>query len=149
MKFLTTPTALAKMEEEAGNLDACRSILLIGLSYCQLNESLMVKCLKHHERMGQLSSARSLLARLRSVNIDKTWRTVMEGALLEARQGNDEVAREVFKHLIKYVPWYGPIYHEYCRFEEKCERKIPLNDNHTRGVGRKCKYFLEFHKVTS
>lgn len=111
----------AKMEEEAGNLDACRSILLIGLSYCQLNESLMVKCLKHHERMGQLSCARSLLARLRSVNIDKTWRTVMEGALLEARQGNDEVAREVFKHLIKYVPWYGPIYHEYCRFEEKCE----------------------------
>lgn len=27
----------------------------------------------------------------------------------------------IFKYLIKNVPWYGPIYQEAYRFEEKCE----------------------------
>ena len=48
--------------------------------------------------------------------IDKTWRTVLEGALLEARAGNARVARRVFKYLMQNVPWYGPIYHEARRY---------------------------------
>lgn len=87
--------------------------------------------------MGNLAAARSLLSRLRTQSIDKAWRTIMEGGLLEARAGNITVARKIseflflfffflmsfhiFKYLIKNVPWYGPIYQEAYRFEEKCE----------------------------
>jgi len=111
----------AKMEEECGNLKACKMILNRGLANCPVNESLMVKCLKHYERMDHLQEARALLGGLKDVPVDRTWRTIMEGGLLEARQGNVLVARQVFKYLIKSVPWYGPIYQEACRFEEKCE----------------------------
>src|SRR3990167_1026997 len=111
----------AKMEEECGNLKACKVILNTGLSHCPVNESLMVKCLKHYERMEHLVEARALLGALKDIPIERTWRTIMEGGLLEARQGNVYVARQVFKFLIKNVPWYGPIYQEACRFEEKCE----------------------------
>eukprot|EP00339_Tiarina_fusa_P000679 CAMPEP_0116999280 /NCGR_PEP_ID=MMETSP0472-20121206/2044_1 /TAXON_ID=693140 ORGANISM="Tiarina fusus, Strain LIS" /NCGR_SAMPLE_ID=MMETSP0472 /ASSEMBLY_ACC=CAM_ASM_000603 /LENGTH=915 /DNA_ID=CAMNT_0004698659 /DNA_START=98 /DNA_END=2845 /DNA_ORIENTATION=- len=111
----------AKMEEECGNLTACKSILSAGLSHCTVNESLMVKCLKHYERMGHLQEARDLLGALKDVPVERTWRTIMEGGLLEARQGNIVVARQVFHYLIASVPWYGPIYQEACRFEEKCE----------------------------
>jgi len=111
----------AKMEEECGNLKECKNILSTGLSYCTVNESLMVKCLKHYERMNLLDEARALLGALKDVPVERTWRTIMEGGLLEARQGNTIVARQVFHYLISSVPWYGPIYQEACRFEEKCE----------------------------
>jgi tetratricopeptide (TPR) repeat protein len=81
----------------------------------------MTSRIKHEERMGNLTAARSLLSRLRTQSIDKAWRTIMEGGLLEARAGNIVVARKIFKYLIKNVPWYGPIYQEAYRFEEKCE----------------------------
>jgi la-related protein 1 len=44
-----------------------------------------------------VQGARELLGRLRHVGIDKVWRTVLEGALLEARTGNSDVARKIFK----------------------------------------------------
>ena len=56
---------------------------------------------------------------------------------------------EGFLHEVTLYTFQGLSRHSNDRgFEEKCGRKIPLNDNHTRSVGRKCKYFLEFHKVT-
>jgi tetratricopeptide (TPR) repeat protein len=66
--------------------------------------------------------ARSLLARLRGVPVERAWRPILEGALLEARAGNDQVARKVFKYLIKHVPWYGPVFQEAFRFECRCEQ---------------------------
>jgi hypothetical protein len=45
--------------------------------------------------MGNLAAARSLLSRLRTQSIDKAWRTIMEGGLLEARAGNIAVARKI------------------------------------------------------
>jgi la-related protein 1 len=44
---------------------------------------------------------------------------VLEGALLEARAGNTDIARKFFKYLMSNVPWYGPIYFEAYRLEEK------------------------------
>eukprot|EP01102_Stenamoeba_stenopodia_P016364 TRINITY_DN5718_c0_g3_i1.p1 TRINITY_DN5718_c0_g3~~TRINITY_DN5718_c0_g3_i1.p1 ORF type:complete len:1434 (-),score=333.17 TRINITY_DN5718_c0_g3_i1:126-4427(-) len=111
----------AKMEEECGDLEKCRRILATGLTYCTYNENLMVKAIKLEERIGNLTGARLFLARLKNVSIDQTWRTILEGGLLEARVGNIQVARRVFKYLMKNVPWYGPIYYEAFRFEEKCE----------------------------
>ena len=114
----------AKMEEECGDLQECQNILIKGQEHCPYNESLMVKSLKHYERMDMIKEARTLLGKLKGVSVDKTWRTLMEGALMEARQGNVLIARNVFRYLIQTVPWYGPIYLEACKFEEKCEELV-------------------------
>jgi hypothetical protein len=52
-----------------------------------------------------LDRARVLLARLKHTSLDKVWRTVLEGALLEARSGRVRAARNVFKYLMEHVPW--------------------------------------------
>jgi len=111
----------SKMEEECGRLHHCQQILHEGLNYCNYSESLLTKAIKHEERMGNLGGARALLGRLRTQTVDKQWRTILEGALLEARHGNVVIARKVFKYLMQHVPWYGPIFFEAARFEEKNE----------------------------
>ena len=57
------------------------------------------------EESKGLSGARALLARLKHASIDKVWRTVLEGALLEARSGEVSIARKVLKYLMTHVPW--------------------------------------------
>eukprot|EP00797_Seminavis_robusta_P014299 Sro216_g089500.1 n/a (621) ;mRNA; r:68452-70314 len=74
--------------------------------------------------MGNLGRARELLARLKHVGIEKVWRTVLEGALLEARAGNAVMARRVLKYLMHHVPWYGPLYLEAYRLERDLGRTI-------------------------
>lgn len=69
-----------------------------------------------------LAAARALLARLKGTPIDRVWRSVLEGALLEARSGEVVRARRVLKFLMHSVPWYGPIYGEAVRLEERCDR---------------------------
>jgi len=75
--------------------------------HCPYSESLLVKALKHEERMGNLPGARSLLARLKLESVERTWRTILEGGLLEARAGNLFIAREVFKVRLPFMSlWY-------------------------------------------
>jgi len=111
----------SKLEEECGNLEKCSRILQRGLMFCHYSESLLIKAIKHEERLQHLDSARELLSRLKRAGIEKVWRTVLEGALLEARAGNTAVARKIFRYLMQQVPWYGPIYYEAFRLEEKNE----------------------------
>jgi len=110
----------AKMEEERGHFDRCQRILTAGLHHCPYHEALMLKGIKHLERMGELRMARSLLSQLYSVPINQSWRTLLEGALLEARAGQTDTARRIFKFLLQQAPWYGPVWHEACRFEQRC-----------------------------
>lgn len=79
----------SKLEEESGNLDKCAVILQKGLDKCDINssESLLIRALKFYERVGQLGKARSLLARTQRMDIDRSWKIMLEGALLEARAG--------------------------------------------------------------
>lgn len=112
----------AKMEEECGNLDQARGILRRGLKQCQMCEALMIRAMKTEEKMGNLAGAHALLAKLKDQPLEKTWRTILEGALMEARCGNTDVARKVFSFLMAKVPWYGPIFQEAFRFEERCEQ---------------------------
>jgi hypothetical protein len=56
-----------------------------------------VRAIRLEERMGSLEGARAVLARLKNLPIEKCWRSVMEGALLEARIGNINLARKIFK----------------------------------------------------
>ena len=111
----------SKMEEECGHMDKCLAILRRGARTSNYNEVLLTKAIKQHERMNNLSGAREMLGRLQVEAIDMVWRTVLEGALLESRAGNIAVARRLLLALMQKVPWYGPIYHEAFRLEEKAE----------------------------
>mmetsp|Transcript_30586 Transcript_30586/g.42193 ORF Transcript_30586/g.42193 Transcript_30586/m.42193 type:complete len:1186 (+) Transcript_30586:404-3961(+) len=111
----------AKMEEECGDMERCGRVLNRGLFFCPYNENLLVKGIKHQERIGNIPAARALLSRLKRVPVERTWKATLEGALMEARNGNGEVARKVFKYLMQHVPWHGPVYLEASRFEEREE----------------------------
>jgi len=107
----------SKLEEESGNLRKCATILEEGLTHCTTNENLLIRAVKFYERMGDLDQARQLLSRLKYLNIDKSWKTMLEGALLEARAGRYLMAREVLKFLTHNVPWYGPLYLAHTKLE--------------------------------
>jgi tetratricopeptide (TPR) repeat protein len=108
----------SKLEEECGNMSACAKILSAGLEYCEYSENLLTRAIKHEEKRGNLCRAREFLSRLKHVGIEKVWRTVLEGAMLEARAGNDVMARRVLKYLMHHVPWYGPLYLEAYKLEK-------------------------------
>jgi la-related protein 1 len=108
----------SKLEEECGNMTACAKILSAGLEYCEYSENLLTRAIKHEEKRGNLCRAREFLSRLKHVGIEKVWRTVLEGAMLEARAGNDVMARRVLKYLMHHVPWYGPLYLEAYKLEK-------------------------------
>ena len=112
----------SKLEEECGNMNACAKILFTGLEYCEYSENLLIRAIKHEEKRGNICRARELLSRLKHVGIEKVWRTVLEGAMLEARAGNDVMARRVLKYLMHHVPWYGPLYLEAYKLEKDLGR---------------------------
>lgn len=112
----------SKLEEESGHLNRAVNILHAGLEYCEHNETLMTRAVKLQEKMGDLDMARALLARLKNVGIHKVWKTILEGALIEARAGNIPTARRVLKYLMHHVPWYGPLYLEAYRLERDQRR---------------------------
>ena len=97
----------SKMEEDVGESERCNAILQEGLRNCEGNEVLLTRAVKQAERQGRIQQARELLSRLQSVDMppEKAWRTVLEGAQMEARAGNQKIARKVFKYLMKHVPW--------------------------------------------
>jgi tetratricopeptide (TPR) repeat protein len=111
----------SKMEEECGNLEQSLLILRKGARTNSYNEVLLTKAIKQHERLNNLNGAREMLGKLQEEAIETTWRTVLEGSLLESRAGNIEMARKLLSALMKRVSWYGPIYHEAFRLEEKAE----------------------------
>lgn len=107
----------SKLEEESGNLKRCADILQEGLKHCSTNENLLVRALKFYERVGHRDHARHLLARLKDSSIEKSWKTILEGAQMEARAGRYFIAREWLKYLTHHVPWYGPLYKIHSEFE--------------------------------
>ena len=62
----------AKMEEERGHFERCQRILTAGLHFCPYHEALMLKAIKHLERMGELTKARALLCKLSRVPISQS-----------------------------------------------------------------------------
>ena len=88
------------MEEECGNQEKSRRILIEGLKFSNLNENLFIKAIKVEEKLGNIEAVRKLLADLSSVSIEKTWKMLLEGALFEGRIGNKEGARAQFRELM-------------------------------------------------
>mmetsp|Transcript_14831 Transcript_14831/g.20940 ORF Transcript_14831/g.20940 Transcript_14831/m.20940 type:complete len:1454 (+) Transcript_14831:187-4548(+) len=124
----------SKLEEECGHLKTCAKILRNGLEYCKFCENLLTRAIKHEEKLENLGGARQLLARLKHVSIDKVWKIVLEGALLEARAGNAMMARRVLKYLMHHVPWYGPLYLEAYRLERDLGRPLEALEIVERGL---------------
>jgi len=130
----------SKLEEECGNLDICSQLLSLGLQFCECNENLLTRAIKHEERMahehrnGDLSRARELLAPLKKFGIEKVWRTILEGAMMESRAGNDAIARRVLKYLMHSVAWYGPLYLEAFRLERDAGCPIKASSIVERGL---------------
>ena len=56
---------------------------------------------------------------LRECSVEQSWKTMLEGAQMEGRDGETVTARRIFEFLMENVSWYPPIYLEAARFEEK------------------------------
>ena len=69
----------SKMEEECGELLRCQQILYTGLAYCAESDGLLIKAIKHEEKMNNLTAARALLSRLKNMSIEKSWKPLLEG----------------------------------------------------------------------
>ena len=109
----------AKAEEEWGSIARAMEILKWGLDVIPQDENLLLKAVRLAERASHLAEARSFLARLKSLPGDKRWKGMQEGALLEARRGNTMHARAVLAFLMSSISWYGPVYGEAARLEER------------------------------
>jgi hypothetical protein len=117
----------SKLEEESGNLSKCATILQEGLKQCETNENLLIRAVKFYERMGDLDQARQLLARLKYLSIDKSWRTMLEGGLLEARAGRYSMVR-YYCHLCVWHVTFHILFASHscvwshCLFSSLCRR---------------------------
>jgi len=109
----------SKMEEENGRLRRALNILSLGLKVCKVNESLLTRVIRLQERLHKYSEVREMLSVLKYESVDRIWKSVLEGTLFEARTGNIAISRKLFKYLMNHVSWYGPIYFEAFRLEEK------------------------------
>ena len=134
----------AKMELEIGNLAESQAIFHWALTYHPQNETILIKAIKHEERLGNLKTARNLLSTLRQRNsfnkhislpssqncedLDEDeksgfcgntrwYKILLEGCLLEYRAGNINISRKIIKYLIANAPNYGPLYHEAHKME--------------------------------
>ena len=95
----------AKMEEEYGRLHRCGEILSRGLDLCKQNQPLLNKAIRHEERSQNMRNARHLMSGLRSSSVENSWKTMLEGALMEGRDGQIDTARCIFEYLIENVSW--------------------------------------------
>ena len=126
-RYCGTQFSLGKLEEESGNLSKCAKILQEGLKQCETNEHLLIRAVKFYERMGDLDQARQLLARLKYLSIDKSWRTMLEGGLLEARAGRYSMVR-YYCHLCVWHVTFHILFASHsclwshCLFSSLCRR---------------------------
>ncbi len=107
------------MEEENGRPIEALKVVKVGLTICKLNDTLLPRSIKLHERLSLHEDIREFLFSLKYEPLERSWKSILEGCLFEARIGNYTEARDVFKFLMSYVPWYGPIYYEAFRLEER------------------------------
>ena len=77
----------SKLEEECGEIRSSLKVLRKGLLTCTFNEALLTKAIKQQERLNNVDDARKMLSVLKHEAIDRVWKSMLEGALLEARAG--------------------------------------------------------------
>jgi len=131
---------LIKKEEENGKMEECHRLISLGLSYCPYNEALLLRGIKFHEQRKNRNAARALLSKIQDVSLEKTWKVILEGALMEARAGNIQTSRRIFQHLSKNSPNHGPIHFEFAKFEENLGKEDQAIEIIEKGIAVLPKY---------
>lgn len=109
----------AKMEEELGKIDRCRTLLKRGLKFIPLNENLFLKALKIEEKEDNYNEVKALISSLKNNRIEDTYKLLIEGALFEGRCGNIKSCQKALKFLCKRFYLYGPVFTSAAAFEER------------------------------
>lgn len=131
----------SKVEEECGNFDSALKILAVGLQFSPYCEQIFVKLLKIEEKIGEIFMSRRILAGLHHLSIEKNCKILVEGALMEAKNNNVELARHIIHSLIFHCSGVGALYLEAAKFEEKWGKKIDLAlETCEKGLNRNPKY---------
>lgn len=131
----------SKLEEESGKFDSALKILAVGLQFSPCCEQIFVKLLKIEEKIGEILLSRRILAGLHHLSIEKNCKILVEGALMEARSNNVELARHVMHSLIFHCGGVGALYLEAAKFEEKWGKRIELAlETCEKGLNRNPKY---------
>jgi tetratricopeptide (TPR) repeat protein len=109
----------AKMEEELGNIERCRTLLKRGLKFNPLNENLFLKTLKIEEKEGNYHEVKKLIESLKNNRIEDTYKLLLEGVLYEGRSGNTQAAQKALKFLCKRFYGNGKVFLSAAQFEER------------------------------
>jgi tetratricopeptide (TPR) repeat protein len=109
----------AKMEEELGNIERCRTLLKRGLKFNPLNENLFLKTLKIEEKEGNYYEVKKLIESLKNNRIEDTYKLLLEGILYEGRSGNTKAAQKALKFLCKRFYGNGKVFLSAAQFEER------------------------------
>lgn len=135
------------MEEDYGNLIKVKEILKQGINFNGLNENLIIKFLRVEEKFGRIEESRKILSKLKNVNIDKSWKLYLEGAILEAKLGNPKSAQRIFKMLLKNLDMQGNIYLEYAKFEENMGNLLGALKISYEGLSKNIRFSIIFSPV--
>lgn len=131
----------SKLEEECGKMPQARKNLIIGIQFSPFCEQLFIKFLKIEEKTGDISTSRQILGSLNNSNIEKNWKILLEGALMEAREGKLDLARHILQNLIYNCSSFGAIYFEAIKFEEKWGKNLQFAlDLCEKGLNRNQRY---------
>ena len=109
----------SKLEEECGRMSLARKFLMLGLHFSPVSDQLAVKFIKIEEKLGNIKISRNILGGLRDLQVEKNWKILLEGSLMEARAGNLSTARHILKNLVFHCDSFGAVYLEAIKFEEK------------------------------
>lgn len=99
----------SKMEEELGHFEKCEQVLKQGISYCGPKESLILRMIRILCSRNQIEKARSFLgfaiqALQKESKDNKEWKIILEGAMLEWKAGNKELAISIIEYLQNILP---------------------------------------------
>lgn len=131
----------SKLEEECGRMGLARKFLMLGLHFAPASDQLAVKFIKIEEKLGNISTSRNILGGLRDIQIEKNWKILLEGSLMEARAGNIPVARSILSSLIYHCETFGAVYLESIKFEEKWGTTLDLALNLCeKGIQKNARY---------
>ena len=131
----------SKLEEECGKMSESRKHLLVGIQFSPYCEQLFIKFLKIEEKIGDVSVSRQILGSLFISNVEKNWKIILEGALMEAREGKISLARHILQNLVYVCSTFGAVYLEAIKFEEKWGKDLQYAlDLCEKGLNRNLRY---------
>ncbi|OMJ67246.1 hypothetical protein SteCoe_35648 [Stentor coeruleus] len=92
---------------------------MLGLHFSPFSDQLAIKFIKIEKEIVDISISRRILGSLSGGTIEKNWKILLEGGLMEARNGKIDLARHILQSLVYHCGSFGAVYLEAIKFEEK------------------------------